>query len=797
MTLTFELTSASSLDAEKLADRLGGLPLALATTGEYTRRNKISFKEYLDYYETEWNALKARDKELSDYEGRTLYTTWNISLAKIQIASPDAAALLRFFAYFDKNAIWYDLVAQTHTEQDPRFGRALNSTVEFKAAMSSLQELSLVEHHASTDAFSLHKCVQDWTLYCLNEEPDVDLYWMALLCVSLRSDDHDRSVQSSLVQHAERLMLPRFELMLRGSHPYACLDTISRVAGILRTGQRNAKAVRMYMQALDSEKIDEEKSESDHLDTFRVRLFQADAIEGRGFLEDAVEETYQILQDAAGKYGEPHVIPKICMYRLAGMHYYLSKHDQERLAQAEILLRRLLNIIEKGAQVKKQHLEFLRGLERVSIEQLKYELSSVCTRQERYEEAENMIQEILEDHRKTYREKESSNWCFMQLLGKVRLVQGRLDESEALMKISANNVVRDHGLDHKDRMHMILALATVQVRQGRLAEAKETLTRTGQSLLPGMFPYVIDCESRELVKDLLDEGIPVDSMTSRGETALLLTLKLSPGVQVEDAHMQILRLLLDRGADVNCTDYDGFFPLGQAAQRGFVTVVDLLLEHGADVSINDPCSAPALVEASRSGHQNVVKTLLDRGALIDAQNGHGWTALTIAAAQGHENTVNLLLDRGASIDAQDGPGWTAVAATAVRGRIKTLELLHARGADVNIPTIHGDTPLILAISNDYIEVAELLLSIESMDINAANENGATALHSAAARGNIRIVDLLLAHQNIHVLCTDDFGQTPLQVATEEGHSEVVELLRRKTPKRREGRKRKTRRRIRS
>ena len=80
MALTFVLDS----DAKRLAKELDGLPLALATAGAYLNQTAISFSDYLRLYKESWAKLQKTTPELSSYEDRTLYSTWQVSFTRIE-----------------------------------------------------------------------------------------------------------------------------------------------------------------------------------------------------------------------------------------------------------------------------------------------------------------------------------------------------------------------------------------------------------------------------------------------------------------------------------------------------------------------------------------------------------------------------------------------------------------------------------------------------------------------------------------------------------------------------------------
>jgi hypothetical protein len=120
-------------------------------------------------------------------------------------------------------------------------------------------------------------------------------------------------------------------------------------------------------------------------------------------------------------------------------------------------------------------------------------------------------------------------------------------------------------------------------------------------------------------------------------------------IAAQEGHLPVVKLLLDRGADVNpAMTNEGYTPLLIAAREGHLPVVQLLLDRGADGSqANDDGNTPLLI-ATQQGHLPVVQLLLDRGADVNEANTYG---LLVAAQHGHLPVVQLLLDRGANVEA--------------------------------------------------------------------------------------------------------------------------------------------------
>ena len=139
----------------------------------------------------------------------------------------------------------------------------------------------------------------------------------------------------------------------------------------------------------------------------------------------------------------------------------------------------------------------------------------------------------------------------------------------------------------------------------------------------------------EKVKKFLDAGINVNAMDQDGHTALMLAAfnghsdiilnLLDKGALIESRDLmgrtallyastgpfpETVKVLLDQGAEPNVVDSDeNFSPLMHAAAEGNLDVVKLLLEYGADRSLNDVDGDDAEFFARQAGHIQVAEYL--------------------------------------------------------------------------------------------------------------------------------------------------------------------------------------------
>src|SRR3954470_7225930 len=108
-------------DAIKLAQLLDGLPLALATAGAYLDQVSITCSEYLHLSEGSWANLQQTSPEISSYEEKSLYSTWNISFNHVEKSNILSANLLRLWAYLDNRDIWFEFIHLADSETDSKY----------------------------------------------------------------------------------------------------------------------------------------------------------------------------------------------------------------------------------------------------------------------------------------------------------------------------------------------------------------------------------------------------------------------------------------------------------------------------------------------------------------------------------------------------------------------------------------------------------------------------------------------------------------------------------------------------
>ena len=196
----------------------------------------------------------------------------------------------------------------------------------------------------------------------------------------------------------------------------------------------------------------------------------------------------------------------------------------------------------------------------------------------------------------------------------------------------------------------------------------------------------------KLAKELLDHGADVNARDVSGNTPLHNIVNRYMAIPyfadyVEDRKkassddiVEVVRLIISHGADVNATNDNGCTPLHNA---GDPHVVELLLNNGAYVDALDVnfCTPMHYIDDPIS-----LELLITRDANVNAVDDRRCTPLHYIKDL---VCVKLLLDHGANVNAVDNEGFTPLH----NSTAELTQLLLDHGADPNIIDNYGDTAL--------------------------------------------------------------------------------------------------------
>lgn len=164
-------------------------------------------------------------------------------------------------------------------------------------------------------------------------------------------------------------------------------------------------------------------------------------------------------------------------------------------------------------------------------------------------------------------------------------------------------------------------------------------------------------------------------------------------VREKQARLDVVRHLLEKGADIYMRGEMGMHAIDWALMHGNLGILCLMLPHIKDINekIND--STLLIQFVLHKADVDTIQSVLDRGADPNIESGGYSTALSNAVGDGHRATVELLLKRGANPNFGTNPPIFDAAQNA-----DMIELLIAHGADVSLKRHYdGRTPLTYAV----------------------------------------------------------------------------------------------------
>lgn len=231
-------------------------------------------------------------------------------------------------------------------------------------------------------------------------------------------------------------------------------------------------------------------------------------------------------------------------------------------------------------------------------------------------------------------------------------------------------------------------------------------------------------------EELLDAGAEIDAKTKVGLTPLMLAAR-------SDAALEVTKLLMGRGADVNATRDDGRDAMHEAltSQFNWATIRVLHVADGLERRTYGKEESTYLHAAAERGNYPGCYSLikLEGKDAIHARDNNGNTPLHRSMQRARELVADVLIHKGADFQAKNNAGYSPLQILCgpdfawgddEENRVSILRELIKLGCDVNDRLDDGSTPLHLAAKNGFEKVCMVLMA-HGADAMAKNDAGLT------------------------------------------------------------------------
>ncbi|NWV14283.1 MYPT2 phosphatase, partial [Ptilonorhynchus violaceus] len=201
-----------------------------------------------------------------------------------------------------------------------------------------------------------------------------------------------------------------------------------------------------------------------------------------------------------------------------------------------------------------------------------------------------------------------------------------------------------------------------------------------------------------------------------------------------DENLDMVKFLVENGANVNQQDNEGWTPLHAVASCGYLNIAEYLISHGANVAaVNSEGEVPSDIAEEAAMKDLLLEQVKKQGVDLDLsrkeeeqqmlQDARQWlnsgriedikqprtgaTALHVAAAKGYSEVMRLLIQAGFNLNVQDNDGWTPLHAAAHWGVKEACSILAEALCDMDIRNKLGQTPFDVA-DEGLVEHLEML-----------------------------------------------------------------------------------------
>jgi len=204
---------------------------------------------------------------------------------------------------------------------------------------------------------------------------------------------------------------------------------------------------------------------------------------------------------------------------------------------------------------------------------------------------------------------------------------------------------------------------------------------------------------------------------------------------VKLVNIQKVQELLDEGVDANSIDTggDGFPVIILAAQKGNVEILKNLIDKGANIEKTTPKGNSPLIGAIYSNQHQCLKVLIERGANKNAKyyhsSGYQSPPIVLSSSKKHSECIRILIDSNVNINEVDTKGNNALMVSAFKGNLNCVHILLKTPIDINATNQNGYTALEIAtVKQNFLCAREIKQRTRELTVHAVQ-----AVHSDSVR----------------------------------------------------------------
>lgn len=247
-------------------------------------------------------------------------------------------------------------------------------------------------------------------------------------------------------------------------------------------------------------------------------------------------------------------------------------------------------------------------------------------------------------------------------------------------------------------------------------------------------------------------------------------------VAAAGGYAAIVRLLLDKGADLQALGEYGFTPLHTALVARQREIVKILIERGADVNALDRFGRPPLIWVPWfTDDVESADLLIQKGADVNFVTVEGASAFNTALYSDRRGLIRLFLERGVRLPEDETTIRDYLNSCASSGNMELFARLLQAGGNLHFKNRFGGSLLHQAASGGAHEMAEMLIA-RGLPVDGMDRYGLTPLHIAASKGGKAVVEILMAHDADPDIRSRD-GRSAYNMADKAGKKETADLLR--------------------